>query len=91
MGDSAVILKVIATVKEEDRFQTTRDIKRDLYIFLNENKITVPYPQLTITQGPNPADHPEWKDKEKEEKKAQEKIAESQEESAGMDQINDLD
>ncbi len=90
MADSAVILKVIAKVKEEDRFQATRDMKRDIYIFLNENAITVPYPQLTITQGPNPADHPEWVDKEKEEKKAQREFEKQQEESKGVEQVNEV-
>ena len=90
MADSAVILKVVAKVKEEDRFQTTRDMKRDIYIFLNENKITVPYPQLTITQGPNPADHPEWVDKEVEEKKAEKLAAKQQEESRNLEEVNDV-
>ena len=88
MADSAVILKVIAKVKEEDRFQVTRDMKRDIYIFLNDNAITVPYPQLTITQGPNPADHPEWVNKENEEAKAQKTIAKQQEESKGVEEVN---
>jgi len=90
MGDSAVILKVIAKVKEEDRFQATRDMKRDIYIFLNDNAITVPYPQLTITQGPNPADHPEWVKKEKEEKKAREEMAKQQAQSKDAEQVNEL-
>ena len=90
MADSAVILKVIAKVKEEDRFQATRDMKRDIYIFLNENKITVPYPQLTITQGPNPADHPEWVDKEKEEEKARKEAQKQQEASRDTEDINEV-
>ncbi len=89
MGDSAVILKVIAKVKEEDRFQCTRDMKRDIYMFLNENKIVVPYPQLTITQGPNPADHPEWGDKEKEEAKAMKEMKKQQEESKDAELANE--
>ena len=90
MADSAVILKVIAKVKEEDRFQATRDMKRDIYMFLNDNQITVPYPQLTITQGPNPADHPEWVDKDKEEAKAEKEAQKQQEESKGVETVNDL-
>ena len=90
MADSAVILKVIAKVKEEDRFQTTRDMKRDIYIFLNENNITVPYPQLTITQGPNPADHPEWVDKEKEEEKAYKEAQKQQEAAREIEDVNDV-
>ena len=89
MGESAVILKVIAKVKEEDRFQCTRDMKRDIYMFLNENKIVVPYPQLTITQGPNPADHPEWVDKEKEEAKAMKEMKKQQEESKDAELANE--
>ena len=90
MADSAVILKVIAKVKEEDRFQATRDMKRDIYMFLNDNKIVVPYPQLTITQGPNPADHPEWVDKGKEELKAQKEAQKQQEESKNLEESNDV-
>ena len=90
MADSAVILKVIAKVKEEDRFQVVRDMKRDIYIFLNENNIVIPYPQVTITQGPNPADHPEWVNKEKEEKKAQKEMAKQQEESKDAEVINEI-
>ena len=90
MADSAVILKVIAKVKEEDRFQATRDMKRDIYMFLNDNAITVPYPQLTITQGPNPADHPEWVDKEKEEQKAEKEAQKQQEESKDAEPVNDI-
>ncbi len=90
MADSAVILKVIAKVKEEDRFQVTRDMKRDIYIFLNENAICVPYPQVTITQGPNPADHPEWVDKEKEEEKALKEARKQQEESKDTEEVNDV-
>ena len=90
LGDSAVILKVIAKTKEEDRFQNTRDMKRDIYMFLNENAIVVPYPQLTITQGPNPADHPEWVDKEKQEAKAAKEAQKQQEESKDIEQANDV-
>ena len=90
MADSAVMLKVVAKVKEEDRFQATRDIKRDIYLFLNENKITVPYPQLTITQGPNPADHPEWVDKEKEEEKAMRDALKQQEQSKDAEDLNNI-
>ena len=90
MADSAVILKVIAKVKEEDRFQATRDMKRSIYMFLNNNAITVPYPQLTITQGPNPADHPEWVYKEKEEQKAAKEAVKQQEESKDMEHVNDV-
>lgn len=89
MADSAVILKVIAKVKEEDRFQATRDMKRDIYMFLNDNQITVPYPQLTITQGPNPADHPEWVDKEAEETKALKEAQKMQEQSKDAELVND--
>lgn len=90
MADSAVILKVVAKVKEEDRFQVVRDMKRDIYIFLNDNNIVIPYPQVTITQGPNPADHPEWVHKEKEEAKAQKEMAKQQEEGKSAEVVNDL-
>ena len=88
MADSAVILKVVAKCKEEDRFQCVRDMKRDLYIFLNDNKICIPYPQVTITQGPNPADHPEWVDKEKEEEKAHKEMEMQKAASKDIEEVN---
>jgi len=90
MGESAVILKVVAKVKEEDRFQTVRDMKRDIYLFLNEQNITVPYPQVTITQGPNPANHPEWVDKDKMEKAANQEMKKQQEESKDVEEVNEI-
>jgi len=88
LGDSAVVLKIIAKVNEDDRFQAVRDMNRDMFIFLNENNIVIPYPQLTITNGPNPADHPEWVDKEKEEEKARKQSIKLQEESKDVEEHN---
>ena len=88
LGDSAVIIKIIAKVKEDDRFQAVRDMNRDMFIFMNENNIVIPYPQVTITNGPNPADHPEWVDKEKLEKKAEKELVKQQEEAKDIEQDN---
>ena len=88
LGDSAVIIKIIAKVNEDDRFQAVRDMNRDMFIFLNDNNIVIPYPQLTITNGPNPADHPEWVDKEKEEAKALKKAEAMQEQSKDVEEHN---
>lgn len=90
MADSAVILKIVAKCKEEDRFQCVRDMKRDIYIFLNENKICIPYPQVTITNGPNPADHPEWVEKEKEEAKAKKELEKSRKDSKDIEEVNEI-
>ena len=63
-------------------------MNRDIFLFLQENDIVIPYPQLTITQGPNPADHPEWVDKEKEEAAAHKEAIKQQEESKDIETTN---
>lgn len=50
LADSAVYIKIIAKVKEEDRFGVQRDLLRFFKITFDENNITIPFNQVTISQ-----------------------------------------
>ena len=49
---SSVDFLVLCFVKEEDRFQVTRDLKREFYMLFKKNNIQIPYTQVTV----NPED-----------------------------------
>ncbi len=46
--DSNVTIKIVATCKEEDRFQVQRDLLREYRAILTENSIDIAYPQVVI-------------------------------------------
>lgn len=50
LADSGVILKFIAKVNEEDRFQTERDLNREIKIIFDKNGINIPFPQVVVNQ-----------------------------------------
>ncbi|BCR35734.1 mechanosensitive ion channel family protein [Mariniplasma anaerobium] len=51
LGDSAVIVRVIAHCEEKDRLKVRRLLNKELKILLDKNGITIPFPQLVIHQG----------------------------------------
>lgn len=55
--DAGVGYFVIAKCKEDDRFQVSRDLNRELYLLFVENDIIVPYNQITINPA-DPSDRP---------------------------------
>ena len=50
LGASGVTLKFIAQCKETVRFQTERDMLRELKLIFDENDVGIPFPQVTINQ-----------------------------------------
>lgn len=48
MNESGVVLRMIAKCKEEDRFQTIRDINRQIRLVLAENNVSVAVPQIVV-------------------------------------------
>ena len=52
---SSVDLLVLCFAMENDRFQVTRDLKREFYLLFKKNNIQIPYPQVTV----NPQDEKE--------------------------------
>lgn len=48
-SDTGIVLKFVATCKEEDRFQVERDMKRDILYYIMNNNINVPCPVVHFT------------------------------------------
>ncbi|MCK5761846.1 MAG: mechanosensitive ion channel [Candidatus Izimaplasma sp.] len=51
LGDSAVIVRVIAHCEEKDRINVRRLLNKELKRVLDENGINIPFPQLVIHQA----------------------------------------
>ena len=49
---SSIDFLVIAFTNEDNRFQVTRDLKREFYLLFKNNNVQIPYPQVTV----NPED-----------------------------------
>lgn len=54
---SSIDFLVLCFVNESNRFQVTRDLKREFYLLFKKNNIQIPYTQVTI----NPQDEKETK------------------------------
>jgi small-conductance mechanosensitive channel len=48
LGDSAVIVRVIAHCEERDRIDVRRALNKELKILFDKNNISIPFPQLVI-------------------------------------------
>jgi len=51
LGDSAVIVRVIAHCEEKDRIDVRRALNKELKSILDKNGINIPFPQLVIHQA----------------------------------------
>ena len=51
LGDSAVVLRIVAQVDEEDRFSAARLINKKMKIGLEKANMGVPYSQLVIRKA----------------------------------------
>ena len=49
---SSIDFLVLAFVNEDNRFQVTRDLKREFYLLFKKNNVQIPYTQVTV----NPED-----------------------------------
>ena len=49
---SSIDFLVLAFVSEDNRFQVTRDLKREFYLLFKKNNVQIPYTQVTV----NPED-----------------------------------
>ncbi|MEG1527618.1 MAG: mechanosensitive ion channel family protein [Clostridia bacterium] len=50
LADSGVIIRLVAKCKEEDKFQTIRDLNREIKIIFDKNGVNIPFPQVVINQ-----------------------------------------
>lgn len=48
LGDSAVIIRIVAKTPEEDKFQVNRSLNRELKIIFDKNNINIPFNQIVI-------------------------------------------
>lgn len=48
LGASAVVIRIIAQVKEEDLYQTQRDMNRAIKILFDKNNINIPFSQVVV-------------------------------------------
>jgi len=60
LGDSSVVLRVIAMVNEGDRYTVARQLNREMKILFDKNNISIPFPQLVIHEAKK--DNPENKE-----------------------------
>jgi small conductance mechanosensitive channel len=51
LADSAVVLRVIALVNENDRFTVSRQLNREMKLLFDRNNIGIPFPQLVVHEG----------------------------------------
>ncbi len=51
LGDSAVVIRVIAFCEEKDRLRLRRMLNKELKKVLDENGIKIPFPQLVVHQA----------------------------------------
>ncbi len=49
LGDSAVVLKIVANCEEKDRIQLARDLNREIFLLFKRNNINIPFNQLTLS------------------------------------------
>ena len=78
---SSVDFLVIAFTDEGNRFQVTRDLKREFYLMFKRNDIQIPYPQVTV----NPEDS---KDRQKASKEEVTLALQEQRKLRGLEPIN---
>lgn len=49
LGDSAVIIRIVANCEEKDRIQLARDLNREVFLLFKEHGINIPFNQLTLS------------------------------------------
>ncbi|MGD9910241.1 MAG: mechanosensitive ion channel family protein, partial [Candidatus Izemoplasmatales bacterium] len=50
LDDSSVVIRVQAKVKEVARYQTVRDLNKEMKLLFDEYHIAIPFPQLVVHQ-----------------------------------------
>jgi len=50
LGNSAVILRIIAGCNEKDKFEVSRQLNREFKLLFDKHHINIPYPQIVINQ-----------------------------------------
>ena len=53
LADSSINMRLLAKTSTQKHFQVGRDIRRDLVIYLTDNEVEIPFPQLVIHNEKN--------------------------------------
>lgn len=48
LGDNGVTIRLVAKCREDDRFQTERDLNREIKILFDKYNVNIPFPQVVI-------------------------------------------
>lgn len=51
LGDSSVVLRIIALVNENDRYNVARSLNREMKILFDKNNVSIPFPQLVVHEA----------------------------------------
>lgn len=51
LGDSSVVLRIIALVYENDRYNVARSLNREMKILFDKNNVSIPFPQLVVHEA----------------------------------------
>ena len=49
LGDSAVVVKIVAKSSEDSKFQVQRDLNREIKILFDKHNVGIPFPQMTLS------------------------------------------
>jgi small conductance mechanosensitive channel len=49
LGASGVTIKIVAKVKEEDKYQVQRDMNREIKIIFDKNNVSIPFDQIVVS------------------------------------------
>lgn len=53
LGESSVVLRVLAQCKEADRIQLGRDLNREMKLMFDRHNINIPFPQVVVNRPAN--------------------------------------
>ncbi|MDO4493583.1 MAG: mechanosensitive ion channel [Clostridia bacterium] len=48
LGDSAVVVRIVAQCAEKDRVQLQRDLNREIKLIFDRNNVGIPFPQIVV-------------------------------------------
>ena len=78
LGDSAVIIEILAYCEEQNRLGLQYKLNRAVKLIFDEHEIAIPYPNITVNE-PQPAKQATWVEKYRAEKFVNEQSAKSME------------
>lgn len=61
LAASGVTIKLVAKCKEDDKYQVQRDMNREIKIIFDKNKVSIPFPQVVVSERQVTATDKEYK------------------------------